>query len=286
MHQMPPVVGSNGRRRRQPVTLDDLRAFEGVVRQHYPELRIEFKTDSFLQKALGFLLYPFNPLYMTKYTSTFAPVVYFPSREAYEENPRASFSLLAHEFVHLLDTKKHPLWFRFSYLFPQVLSPVAFGVYVLLARGQSWPLGLLLAGTLLAMLIARVSVAAFLVAIGLTLVGSCALAITTSGWASVALLVGLALLAPWPAPGRVHWERRGYAMTLACFQWMFGNVPQLLRESVCRSFTGPFYFFMSWGKASTASWAAQTVTEAATGPTKEGPYKIVWEFLQSRGLVS
>ena len=268
------------------MSLDDLRAFEAVVLLQYPELRIEFKTQSLTQKVLGYLMYPFNPLYMTRYTSTFAPVVYFPSREFYEGNPKSSFTVLAHEFVHLQDTKKQPLWFRFSYVFPQIFAPLAFAVYVVLARTHSWPLAVLFAGALLSTLIARVSMAAFFVALIGTLLGALFLAVVFSGWATAALVLGLVLLAPWPAPGRVHWERRGYAMSLGIYRWTFGNVPQILRESVARSFTGSFYYFMSWQKDGTITWVNDTVDRASSGAlAKEAPYGVVFDFLHSRNMV-
>lgn len=279
MREMPPVVGRQRGGRRQPVTLDDLRAFEELVRKHYPELRIAFKDESWWQRALGVLLYPFNPYYGIKYTSTFAPTVYFPSRAAYEGNPRASFTLLAHEFVHLLDTRDHPFWFRFSYLFPQILAPLAFLTYLGLAREHAWPVLILLLTLVVSFLVARVSMAAFFLVAFLGVVGSSALAIWTSGWAAVAFFSGFVLLAPWPSPGRVHWERRGYAMSLMIYQAVFGQVPQLLRESVDRSFVGPTYYFMSWDRAATSAWVDSVVTE--TKP-KDGPYRIVADFLASR----
>lgn len=282
MRQVPSILGGERRGGRQPVTLEDLRAFEELVRKHYPELRIAFKDESAGQRALGFLLYPFNPYYMTQYTSTFAPVVYFPSRAAYESKPRASFTLLAHEFIHLLDTRDHPVWFRVSYLFPQCLAPLGFLAYGLLAREHAWPLGVLALVLVVAFLIARLSMAAFFVTAFLGVVATAALAVWASGWASIAFLVGFLLLAPWPAPGRVYWERRGYAMSLMLYRLNFGHVPQILRESVGRAFYGPPYYYMSWGSTSTAAWIDRVVAGAET--PAEGPYRLVADFLVERGL--
>ena len=268
------------------MTLDDLRAFEALVRVHYPALRIEFKEQSFTQKILGYLTFPFNNQYMTKYSSTFAPVVYFPSQEFYEGNPKSSFTVLAHELVHLLDTQKQPWWFRFSYMFPQILAPLAFLTYVGVARAHSWPLAVLLLGVVASAFIARVSMAAFFVAGIVVLLGSIASAVWASGCASIALLVGLVLLAPWPSPGRVRWEQRGYAMSLGIYRWTFGAVPQILRVAVAKAFTGPSYYFMSWSKDGTLKWVNDTVEAASTGElVKEVPYGIVNDFLRSRNLV-
>lgn len=268
------------------MTPDDLRAFENFLRIKYPKLKIAYKDQSAVQRMLGYLLYPFNAAFMTRYVSTFAPVVYFPTKDFYESNPKGSLTLLAHEYVHLLDTDKQPFWFRFSYLFPQGLAPIAFAAYVGLARTHSWPLAVLLGGVALSVLIARVSMAAFFVSVFLVLAGSGFLAIHFSGWATVALGVGLLLLAPWPSAGRTHWERRGYAMSLGIYQWTYGSVPQLLRDSVARMFIGPAYYFMSWRKKATDDFVNTTLARAASGDlAKEEPYGLVYEFLRSRDLV-
>jgi len=267
------------------MNLDDLRAFEAVVRLQYPELQIAFKERSKTQKFLGYLMFAFNPWYMSKYTSTFAPTVYFPTQDSYERNPRGSISLLAHELVHLLDTKKHPFWFRWTYLFPQIMAPIGFLVYGLLARSHAWPLAVLFAGAVLALVIARVSTAAFFVLMAVVLAGSGVLAVLVSGWASVALFAGLACLAPWPSPGRVYWERRGYAMSLGVYQWTTGSVPQILRDSYSRAFVASFYFYMSWQKEATKKWVDATVERAANGElAKEQPYGVVHDFFHSRGM--
>lgn len=268
------------------MTPADLREFEVVVRTLYPGLKIGYKDQNSFQKVLGYLLFPFNPQFMTRYTTTFAPAVYFPSKDYYEGNPKSSMTLLAHEWVHLLDTERQPLWFRFSYMFPQIFAPAAFAAYLGLARSHSWPLAVLLGGVLLSFLIARVSMAAFFVSIVAVLAGSGFLAVHYSGWASLALAVGLVLLAPWPSFGRTHWEQRGYAMTLAIYRWTFGSVPQILRDSVAKSFTGSNYFFMSWSKKSIDAWVNATVDQASTGElAKEAPYGAVYEFLRSKNMV-
>ena len=121
--------------------------------------------------------------------------------------------------------------------------------------------------------------AAFFVLAGLAVVTSAALAIWTSGWASVAFLAGCLLLAPWPAPGRVYWERRGYAMSLLVYRATFGHVPQILRNSTGRSFYGPSYYYMSWSPSSTSLWVDRTVE---TGVPDGEPYRLVAAFLAER----
>ncbi len=108
------------------MTLEKLLEFEAEIRKVIPKFEIRFKDESKLQKFLGLLVWLFNREYMTRYTTTLYPVVWFPSRAFYESRPKVSFTILAHELVHLLDTQKHPFWFRVSYLFPQVLALPAF----------------------------------------------------------------------------------------------------------------------------------------------------------------
>lgn len=98
----------------------DLQALEDDTREYVPGLQVVGKTDSLSQRLLGKVLF-FNHTYMTGYVSTFYPVVYFPTKTDYEGHSTRSFIALAHERVHLLDTKRQPLWFRVSYLLPQLL---------------------------------------------------------------------------------------------------------------------------------------------------------------------
>jgi hypothetical protein len=122
----------------------DLRAFEEDIKRVVPGFQVAGKSDSWSQRLLGKLLF-FNPTYMTGYISTFYPIVYFPTKAGYEANPAGSFSVLAHERVHLLDTKRQPLWFRLSYLLPQVLV-VPFLILTLVAAFISWKFALVSLG--------------------------------------------------------------------------------------------------------------------------------------------
>jgi hypothetical protein len=100
-----------------------------VIKGHIPKLQIRFKNEHFWQKVVGILIWIFNRGYMKNYVTVFGANVYFPSKEHYESNPVMSFNILAHEFVHLLDSKKNPFWFKISYLFPQCLSVFALGAF-------------------------------------------------------------------------------------------------------------------------------------------------------------
>lgn len=101
--------------------LATLQAFEAEVERQVPGFRLAYKDESWSQKLLGKLMSPFNSGYLTSFTTTLGKTVYFPSREFYTRTPYHSFSILAHELVHLRDDQKHGLWFGVSYLMPQIL---------------------------------------------------------------------------------------------------------------------------------------------------------------------
>ncbi len=119
----------------------DLKAFEDDTRRIVPGFQVSWKSGSWRQRLLGKLLF-FNPTYMTGYVSTFYPIVYFPTQQNYEGNPTSSFSVLAHERVHLLDTKRQPVWFRVSYLLPQGLI-VPFLISLIVSAFISWKAALI-----------------------------------------------------------------------------------------------------------------------------------------------
>jgi hypothetical protein len=100
--------------------LSTLKDFEADTRTLVPKFSVKWKNKSLVQKLLGVLLF-FNPQYMTGYVTTFYPTVWFSSEGDYEKDPAKSMVVVAHERVHLLDTIRHGVWFKFSYLLPQVL---------------------------------------------------------------------------------------------------------------------------------------------------------------------
>ena len=88
-----------------------------LIAAQIPGFEIRYKTDYKLQKLIGFIfkwILPINRKYMTSYTTTLYPHVYFPNRERVEANPWHYFKVLAHEFVHLYDAKREGS-FRFSF---------------------------------------------------------------------------------------------------------------------------------------------------------------------------
>lgn len=266
--------------------LTTLRSFEDEVRKLVPGFRVAFKDKTPGQKTLAFFLRPFNPFYMTKFVSTFHPVVYFPSQLSYEAAPRSSFTVLAHELVHLLDTQSHPLWFRLSYLLPQVFAIVPLAVYVALTGWRAYPLAVLLGALVLGCALAQKSMGAFWASLAVGVAGACTLAVLLNGWLSIPLFVGLALLAPWPAPGRVHWELRGYGMNLAITMWMYGIAPNMLRAMIVRPFIRSDYYFMSWSRARIEAAFDRTAAAVLSQEIlKDEAFRMVHDFLLKNGQI-
>lgn len=261
-----------------------LRSFEDTVRKQVPGFKLGYKDESPLQKAIGFL-FPFNPGYMTSFITTFYPTVYFPSKNSYENSPRSSLSVLAHEMVHLVDTIAHPIWFRLSYALPQILALVGFVVFGVLAHAHVWILGVVFGAYVLACALAKKSIPLFyVVSIG-GVVAASVLAVFLTHWCAVALFAGFVCVGPWPSASRVKWELRGYAMNLAITQWTIGEVPQDYRQSILRYFTGPAYFFMSWRPSDTAAKIDAICDHAKYGQLLEHPYDVVYDFLNNQGLL-
>lgn len=265
--------------------LATLKEFEGEVRKLVPDLRIAYKDQSNFQKLLGFFARPFNNGYMTRYISTFYPVVYFPSKDHYESNPRGSMTVLAHEMIHLLDTKDRPLWFRLKYALPQAVSPFVLVLYSFLAHSP-WPGVIAAGGLLVSLILALWSVVAFAIGAGATLVAASIVAVIFTKWWAALFFVGVALVAPWPSPGRVAAERRGYAMTLAATYWLTGTVVALQKELTVRYFTGPNYYFMAWSRKSLDVWVTDTLERAKNGTLQQEPgYGMMYAFLKTKGLL-
>lgn len=261
--------------------LATLQAFEAEIKKHVPTFKIAYKDETPWMRVLGFLATPFNQGFMTKYTTTLGQTVYFPSRAYYEGQPKASFNVLAHEFVHMQDSVKYPGWYHLSYMLPQILSPVVLFFYAMLVPwGWAAVMALLLA-VVLGCVAAQRSVAAFFLVAGTLLAGAVALSVLLTHWWAALFIGGLGLLTPLPSPGRVRWELRGYTMTLAILVWTYGPPPDVVRDMVARHFYGPDYFYMSWSRAQTLATLDAAIVCAQDGSLqKTDSYSIVYAFLE------
>lgn len=107
-----------------------LQLLESVIRKRIPKFEVRGKDKgpgSGGQRFIAKLIWLFNREYMTRYISTFYPLVYWTTMDDYRADPKRSFKTLAHEGVHLFDGHDHRFWFGFSYLLPVLLVLLALG---------------------------------------------------------------------------------------------------------------------------------------------------------------
>ncbi len=258
-------------------TLDLL---EVELRKTVPDFQVKFKDESWLQKVIGVLIYPINPQYMTLFTTTFGSTIYFPTRVSFSENPESTLGTLSHEFVHISDSKKDPL-FRLKYIFPQAFALVPLILYGLLAWSHAWLLALPVLGYVVGAVLCRKSRVAFYLAVGLGILSLGALGWAFTGW-KLLVMLGLVLVGPWPSPWRRDYELRGYGMNIAIAQWMYGGVAKDFTAFCVTQFTGPNYFYMCRDTAYVERAFEATRQQAQMGALqKVPPYGVVYDFLNT-----
>jgi len=110
-----------------------LDTLEAKVAEEIPGYESRYKEESFFQKLIGVLAWPFNRHYMDRYTTTMYPRVYFPERSWRTDHTRRVWKILTHEYVHLWDQKQHRVLYPVGYALPQVLALMSLG-----AIGAFW----------------------------------------------------------------------------------------------------------------------------------------------------
>ncbi len=104
-----------------------LRTFLTFVQTQVP-VKVRYKNESLRMKILYFFIQIFVPRFMDHFTTTWGNTIYFPHRQALREQEEMYLRILAHETVHLLDSKRcTQIGFGLSYLFPQVIALGALG---------------------------------------------------------------------------------------------------------------------------------------------------------------
>jgi len=250
---------------------ETLTAFESLLRQMFPTFQVKFKEKSLLMKALGVVLYPFCPTFMSQFVTTIGSTVYFP-KKLYKWDPRSTFLTLAHEMVHVHDRQKHGLWFTLSYLLPQLLALVPLVAFAVLAWPQSWIVLIPVVGYLVGCLVARWHIALFYGVVALSM-GSAGYLGFLVGWPALLLAAAVVLALPWPSPWRTRWEVRGYSMNVAVTEWMKGTLPL---DRLLPIFGSPYYF-MSWSQERTRTKLSAGLRVALSG---QEPYGDVKAFLK------
>jgi len=190
---------------------EDVKEFEKAiefVEARIPGFEIRYKNKSWSSWLISKLVWIFNRRYMTDYTTTRYPKVYFPSREYIVSNPRKATKILFHEFVHLWDRQEQGVSFSFGYAFPQWLAipNLVFGTLFLLVSNEaaSW-------------------------------VGAGA------GW-----VFGALCASPLASQPRTMAELRGYSMNMAINYWRYGEVSDGTKEWVKGIFLDWSYYKMCW----------------------------------------
>jgi len=257
----------------------DLTSLQETIKKDVPSFEVAFKEGSALMWVLALLLSPFNPDFSSKYITTWGTKVYFPSKQFFLDNPVNSFRILAHEYVHLWDSKEHPT-FKLSYLFPQILAVLPIIGFMVLAGSNCWVAALPFVAYVLACLAGKLTRVLFWVMLVLLLGGTAILAWWLTGWSALVLLGVVLFLGPWPAPWRVKWELRGYGMNVALAQWMYGSFTDAYRDAILPQFVGPAYFCMSWSRAKVTASLNDFCERAKSGELqKEQPYGRVFNLL-------
>lgn len=266
----------------------DFMILQSIIKGNIPSFEVAYKDRSDLMFVLGFLVTPFNPDFMTGYTTTWGTKVYFPSENFLFDNPARGFRILAHEYVHLLDAKNHKT-FKLSYLFPQILMILPLIAYAILAWPYSWIAILPFFSYILACVLhhlggathsTKPSRSLFWVVLIILLGITATAAWLLTGWTALVLLSVILFLFPWPAPWRTKWELRGYGMDVAITQWLSGVFSEEHREAIIKQFVGPTYLCMSWSRSKVSSGLDIFRDRAASGELqKEQPYSLVFKLL-------
>lgn len=225
------------------------------VKEFVPDFEIRFKDKSWSSKLIALLLWLFNPDYMTKFTTTRYPKVYFPSEEYMRAQPMKSFKILMHEFVHMWDRKTKGRRFSIGYMFPQFVGVVLFlSAFVLgfVLTLSQWPIML------------------------------------------AVFIPALIFLAPLPAYWRMKAEMRGYAMNLAINYWRYGAIREDTKKWLVETFTGKWYYFM-WPFAKDVrkriddleyqlnAGAIKFIDLLSNTPRNDEAYKLAWRLLRDFG---
>lgn len=100
------------------------KSLESHITEEFPDYELLEKKDSSLMKWLSKLLF-FNKQFMISYITVIGHKVYVPRLPWSQEKPLSACTVLAHEWVHMKDAKKFGPLFKFLYLCPQILAPLA-----------------------------------------------------------------------------------------------------------------------------------------------------------------
>ena len=107
---------------------NDVTIFLDIVGSKYGKIKVMPKSSSKLMRAIGWLfkVTKISPQFMEQYITTIGETVYFPDHMLEEGNTESVLRVLVHETVHVADSNRlSGPFFKFLYLFPQSLAPLA-----------------------------------------------------------------------------------------------------------------------------------------------------------------
>ena len=106
----------------------DVVTFLDTVGTKYGSIKVRPKSSSKLMQAIGWLFKKtkISPEFMENYITTIGETVYFPDKMLEDNDSEKIVRVLVHETVHVADSNKlSSALFKFLYLFPQSLAPLA-----------------------------------------------------------------------------------------------------------------------------------------------------------------
>lgn len=106
----------------------DVTVFLDTVGSKYGKIKIFPKSSSKLMQAIGWLfrVTKISPEFMERYITTIGETVYYPDKMLEAGDTETILRVLVHETVHIADSNKlSGPFFKFLYLFPQSLAPLA-----------------------------------------------------------------------------------------------------------------------------------------------------------------
>lgn len=121
-----------------PCGYDLLDEFMLLIAREHPKVKVYYKNSSVLMKVIyyGTLMWIWQKTFFQFHT-TIGSKIYLVDSSIKAKMWRSIYGTMRHEFVHVLQREKWWLLYDFSYILPQILALIAFGV----AFGQVWMLG-------------------------------------------------------------------------------------------------------------------------------------------------
>jgi len=116
-----------------------------ITKKYDPNIKIGFKSDSWLMKVIAFVVKPFSPTFMTDYVTVLGSTIWCPDTYFQTQSETTTLKVVTHETQHLIDKKKFGSFlFTLLYGCPQILALLSvFSLGGLVFQNAQWLLWLL-----------------------------------------------------------------------------------------------------------------------------------------------